>query len=108
MYSRPAGWRFERRAEVHVDVRVDVGRELEAGRGRERRRRHELADAADDGRVAAHDVDGPGLQQLAERPVTGEVLTQPDQQPGAAPQIGDERRQALRERVLEVGEVELR
>ncbi len=98
----------DRRAELHVDVGVDVGRELEAGRRCERRRRHELADAADDGRVTAHDVDRPGLQQLAERPVTGEVLAETDQQPGAPPQIGDEGRQALRERVLEVGEVELR
>ena len=71
----------ERGAEVHVDVRVDVGGDLEPAAEARAAARHELAHAADDGRVAADDVDRPESISCAERAMAGEGLAEPDQHP---------------------------
>ncbi len=96
----------ERGAEVDVNARLDVARDLETRSRGEGGRGEELADAADDGRVAADDVDGLRGDQLAEGSMARQALAEPDQHPAPTPEVGDERGEALREGVLDVGEVE--
>ena len=68
------------------------GSKAEPARRREGRGRHELADAAHDGRVAADDVDGARVDQCSEGPVAGERLAEPDLHARTAAEVGGERR----------------